>query len=64
LFTLVNVARFAKIHPETSLADATRKFEKRFKHMERALAQNGQAIDTVSYSELNTLWEQAKAAEG
>ncbi len=64
LFTLVNVARFAKIHPETSLADATRKFEKRFKHMERALAQNGQAIDMVSYSELNTLWEQAKAAEG
>lgn len=64
LFTLVNVARFAKIHPETSLADATRKFEKRFKYMERILAQNCRAIDTVSYSELNSLWEQAKAAEG
>jgi tetrapyrrole methylase family protein/MazG family protein len=64
LFTLVNVARFAKIHPETSLADSTRKFEKRFKHMERFLAQDGRKIDTVSYTELNDLWEQAKLAEG
>ena len=63
LFTLVNVARFAKLHPETSLADATRKFEKRFNHMEQAIVQNGQQIDAVSYSELNELWERAKKAE-
>jgi MazG family protein len=64
LFTLVNVARFAKIHPETSLADSTRKFEKRFRHMEWVLTQNRRKIDDVSYSELNDLWEQAKQAEG
>jgi MazG family protein len=64
LFTLVNVARFAKIHPETSLADSTRKFEKRFKHMEQVLTQDGRSIDTVSDAELNDLWEQAKLAEG
>jgi tetrapyrrole methylase family protein/MazG family protein len=64
LFTLVNVARFAKLHPETSLADSTRKFEKRFKHMEQAIAQNGQQLDAVSYTELNNLWEKAKKAEG
>lgn len=64
LFTLVNVARFAKIHPETSLTDSTRKFEKRFKHMEQVLAQDGRKIDTVSYIEMNDLWEQAKLAEG
>jgi uncharacterized protein YabN with tetrapyrrole methylase and pyrophosphatase domain len=63
LFTLVNVARFAKLHPETSLADATRKFEKRFNHMEQAIVQNGQQIDAVSYTELNELWERAKKAE-
>ena len=64
LFTLVNVARFAKLHPETSLADSTRKFEKRFKHIEQTLTQNGQQIDAVSYSDLNNLWEKAKQAKG
>jgi tetrapyrrole methylase family protein/MazG family protein len=64
LFTLVNVARFARLHPETSLADSTRKFEKRFKHLEHAIVQNGQKIEAVSYAELNTLWEKAKIAEG
>ncbi len=63
LFTLVNVARFAKLHPETSLADSTRKFEKRFKHMEQAIAQNGQQLNAVSYTALNNLWEKAKKAE-
>ena len=64
LFTLVNVARFAKLHPETSLADSTRKFEKRFKHLEHAIVQNGQKIEEVSYAELNVLWEKAKKTEG
>jgi len=64
LFTLVNVARFAKLHPETCLADATRKFEKRFKHMEQAIVQNGRQIDAVPYAELNDLWEKAKQSEG
>lgn len=64
LFTLVNVARFAKIHPETSLADSTRKFEKRFKHLEQAIARNGQQIEAVPYTDLNNLWEKAKIAEG
>jgi tetrapyrrole methylase family protein/MazG family protein len=64
LFTLVNVARFAKLHPETSLADSTRKFEKRFKHLEQAIVQSGRQVDGVSYAELNDLWGKAKIAEG
>jgi tetrapyrrole methylase family protein/MazG family protein len=63
LFTLVNVARFAKLHPETSLADATRKFEKRFKHMEQAVAQSGGQFEAVPYNELNNLWEKAKQVD-
>ena len=64
LFTLVNVARFAKFHPETSLADSTHKFEKRFRHMEKSLYQNGDAFHSVSYARLNEMWEQAKQAVG
>jgi MazG family protein len=60
LFTLVNVARFARFHPETALSDATRKFEKRFRHMEEMLQENGQGIDTVKREELERLWEVSK----
>lgn len=38
LFTLSNVARFAGVHPETSLAMATDKFERRFRLMEALAA--------------------------
>ncbi|WP_207690829.1 nucleoside triphosphate pyrophosphohydrolase [Desulfonema limicola] len=60
LFTLVNVARFAKIHPETALTDSTRKFEKRFKHMEEAVSAAKRKINETSRSEMDQLWENAK----
>lgn len=64
LFTLVNVARFARIHPETSLADAIRKFEKRFRHMEAAALQDGVPLESVSHDDFNRLWENAKSSIG
>jgi tetrapyrrole methylase family protein/MazG family protein len=60
LFTLVNVARFARFHPETALTDATRKFEMRFRHMEKMIQQRGQGIDTVERCELERLWAVSK----
>ncbi|WP_373500281.1 nucleoside triphosphate pyrophosphohydrolase [Desulfococcus sp.] len=60
LFTLVNVARFARIHPETALARATRKFEERFHHLERAAAESGRDIDAVPREEKERLWNEAK----
>ncbi|MEE4359806.1 MAG: nucleoside triphosphate pyrophosphohydrolase [Desulfococcaceae bacterium] len=60
LFTLVNVARFARIHPETALAGATRKFEQRFKYMEAKAAEKGISIDDVPRPEKERLWDAAK----
>ncbi len=60
LFTLVNVARLAGIHPETSLAQSIRKFEKRFSHMEQTIAKSGRNLESASRGELDRLWEQAK----
>ena len=62
LFTLTNVARFAKIHPEISLAAATGKFERRYRLMESALAEGGRPLKSVPRDEVDRLWEQAKAA--
>jgi len=60
LFTLVNVARFADIHPETALRDSTKKFEKRFRYMEKRISKGQKDIRSVSQEEKDVLWEQAK----
>ena len=64
LFTLVNVARFAGIHPETALAGSIHKFERRFKHMEEIALQNQRHLDALSQDELEKLWEAAKKIIG
>ncbi len=64
LFTLVNVARFGRVHPETALAGSTRKFEKRFKFMESAISETGRSMDSISQGELDALWEEAKRGTG
>ncbi len=60
LFTLVNVARFARIHPETALTGSIKKFEKRFRHMERDLAEKGKSMEQISRNDIDILWEEAK----
>lgn len=60
LFSLVNVARFAKIYPETALADATAKFEGRFRIMEKILSDQKTTLKDLPRDEIDRLWEQAK----
>jgi MazG family protein len=60
LFTLVNVARFANIHPETALRDSTKKFERRFRYMEKRISNGLKDMQSVSQEEKDVLWEQAK----
>ena len=59
-FTLVNVARFAGLHPETALKDSTAKFEKRYRHLEKCVAVNRKTVDTTSREKLDQLWGKAK----
>ena len=61
LFTLVNVARFARIHPETALRNSTKKFITRFKYMEKLITESRRNIESVSQEEKDELWEEAKA---
>ncbi len=60
LFTLANVARFAKIHPETALAGSNRKFELRFRHMEAAAVRLKKRLEDLTPAEFDDLWETAK----
>lgn len=60
LFTLTNVARFARFHPESALAAAVKKFERRFRYMEQLFRSRGRDIEEVARSELESAWEDAK----
>jgi tetrapyrrole methylase family protein/MazG family protein len=60
LFTMVNVARFARIHPETALIRSIQKFEKRFAYMEEKANQAGRTIDSLTLQEMHTVWDEAK----
>ena len=59
----VNLARHLKVDPEAALRGANAKFERRFSHIERRLAERGQTPQGASLDEMEALWVEAKAEE-
>lgn len=62
VFTLVNVARRSGVDLEMALRGANDRFRTRFQHMERAVREQGLAMDKMSLAQLNELWNEAKKA--
>ncbi|MBW3621951.1 MAG: nucleoside triphosphate pyrophosphohydrolase [Armatimonadetes bacterium] len=62
LFTLVNVARWLKVDPEESLRRMVDRFSERFRYMEARIAGQGRRMEDLPLSELDRIWEEAKAA--
>ena len=63
LFALVNYARFVGVVPENALRRTVAKFTRRFRHVERRLAEAGRTPDAASLAEMDALWDEAKAEE-
>lgn len=63
LFAVVNLARHLKIDPEKALADANRKFERRFRRMESMAAEAGAPLETLRLEELEMRWQESKKHE-
>jgi nucleoside triphosphate diphosphatase len=63
LFAVVNLARHAGVDPETALRSTNAKFERRFAAIERALAERGKSPRQSTLTEMDALWDAAKAAE-
>lgn len=63
LFTLVNVARFSGVHPETALAAAVRKFERRFRALEKVATAGGRELAAVPQEEKDRIWDEIKRRE-
>jgi MazG family protein len=60
LFSLVNYSRFLGINPESALRVTIRKFNGRFRSIERELRKQGRDIRGSSLAELDGLWNRAK----
>ena len=63
LFAVVNLARHLGADPETALRATNAKFERRFAAIERALAERGKSPRESTLTEMDALWDAAKAAE-
>ena len=63
LFALVNYGRAVGIHPENALRATNAKFERRFMHIEKRLAEQQKIWRDVDLAEMDGYWDEAKAME-
>ncbi|HZI17958.1 MAG TPA: nucleoside triphosphate pyrophosphohydrolase [Pyrinomonadaceae bacterium] len=60
LFAATNIARHLGAEPEAALKLTNRKFRRRFRHIERRLAERGREPGQATLDEMEELWQEAK----
>ncbi|MDE5712109.1 MAG: nucleoside triphosphate pyrophosphohydrolase [Muribaculaceae bacterium] len=63
LFAVVNAARLYGVNPENALEHTNRKFISRFNYLERKAHEQGVALRDMSLSQMDEIWNEAKALE-
>lgn len=63
LFVCVNLARFLGVDADQALRRTNRKFERRFRSMERQLRDQGRSMASLPLEKLDELWDRAKREE-
>ena len=63
LFSIVSLSRHTSIDPESALRKANKKFDQRFRSMERALKESNKEFSHMTERELDKLWENVKEKE-
>jgi tetrapyrrole methylase family protein/MazG family protein len=62
-FALVNLARWKEVNAEDALREASLKFRRRFKHIEKRAREMQKPMQEMSLEELDGLWNEAKKIE-
>lgn len=62
LFAMANLARHYKVDPEAALRSTNDKFERRFRYIEKKLAEQGRKPADATLDEMEALWQAAKTA--
>ena len=60
LFSVINAARLYKLNPDNALEMTNRKFIDRFNYIEAHSIKIGKSLKTMSLSEMDELWNEAK----
>jgi len=63
MFSLVNYSRFLKVDAENALERTNKKFIRRFQQMEQLATAQGKALDEMSLTEMDALWNEVKKSE-
>ncbi|MBW8684928.1 nucleoside triphosphate pyrophosphohydrolase [Chitinophaga rhizophila] len=63
MFSLVNYSRFLKVDAENALERTNKKFIRRFQQMEQMAVAQGKALDEMSLTEMDALWNEVKKSE-
>jgi len=63
LFSVINAARLYKLNPDNALEMTNRKFIDRFNYIEAHSIKVGKPLNTMSLSEMDELWNEAKENE-
>jgi tetrapyrrole methylase family protein/MazG family protein len=63
LYSTVNLARFLKVDPALALASTNEKFCRRFRHIEKRMAESGQELCAANMEMMDGFWEEAKIEE-
>ena len=59
-FSLVNAARLYGVNPENALEHTNRKFINRFNYLEAKVKEAGKDLKSMSLSEMDAIWDEAK----
>jgi len=63
LFSAVNLARFLKVDPAIALNAANEKFSRRFRHVEKRMAESGESLTAENMKQMDAYWDEAKRAK-
>jgi tetrapyrrole methylase family protein/MazG family protein len=63
LFTVANLAYLMKVKPEEALRGTLARFERRFRHVEARLQEQGRTPKQSNLEEMDRYWDEAKAIE-
>ena len=63
LFAMVNLSRHCNVDADTALRRASRKFTRRFEQIEHQVLEQGLALEDMSLTELESIWQRVKSVE-
>jgi tetrapyrrole methylase family protein/MazG family protein len=60
LFSVVNLARWLDVDPESALRSTSSRFSRRFRQLEALATAQGKTLSEMSINEMDALWEEVK----